>query len=93
MGKKHSVKVWPSYFEAMLRGDKTFEWQLNDRDYAVGDVLILREWDPHGLCGYGSFTRREAIAQITYKAEGVFGMPQGYCILGFREAKLVENGS
>jgi site-specific DNA-cytosine methylase len=44
--RTHELKTWPSYFEAILRGEKRHECRLNDRDFAVGDVLVLREWDP-----------------------------------------------
>lgn len=39
-------KIWPEYFEAVASGKKTFELRLNDFDVAVGDTLILQEWDP-----------------------------------------------
>lgn len=43
----HELKCWPSQFDAIERGDKTFEVRRNDdRDFAVGDVLVLRKWDP-----------------------------------------------
>ena len=45
--KTHSLKTWPSYWLAVKRGDKTFEVRRNDRDFAVGDLLLLRMWDPH----------------------------------------------
>ena len=39
-------KVWPEYFEEILKGSKTFELRLNDFDIAERDKLILKEWDP-----------------------------------------------
>lgn len=42
----HALKIWPAAYEAALSGAKTFELRLNDRDYQVGDVLELNEWDP-----------------------------------------------
>lgn len=40
----HRLKTHVSYFQALRRGDKTFEARLNDRDFQVGDVLDLIEW-------------------------------------------------
>jgi ASC-1-like (ASCH) protein len=44
--KTHELKCWKEYFEPILSGLKTFEIRLNDRDYKVGDILILKEFIP-----------------------------------------------
>lgn len=46
VARVHSIKCWPEPFEAMKRGEKTAEFRLNDRDYRVGDTLLIREWCP-----------------------------------------------
>lgn len=42
----HELKVWPDLFRALKSGEKNFEFRKNDRDYKVGDELILYEYDP-----------------------------------------------
>ena len=42
----HSLKTWSKYFNAVISGEKTFEVRKNDRGFLVGDLLILREYDP-----------------------------------------------
>ena len=42
----HILKTWPEDFQAVWTGEKTFEVRINDRNYQVGDVLILKEFDP-----------------------------------------------
>lgn len=61
----HSLKVLPKYFEAILIGDKTFEIRKNDRNYQVGDKLILKEWN--GEKYTGNILKKE----ITYKKKSL----------------------
>lgn len=49
-GRFHDLKCWPGSFEAIMHGEKTFEYRKNDRDFQVGDVLILHEFIPPSLC-------------------------------------------
>lgn len=39
-------KVDKDFFEKILSGDKNFEFRLADFQCKVGDILILKEWDP-----------------------------------------------
>ena len=43
---KIEKKIWPKYFEKICNGEKDFEVRLNDYEYNIGDVLLLREWNP-----------------------------------------------
>lgn len=68
------MKCWPSVFEGLLSGEKTFEIRLNDRGYQVGDVLYQREWS----ASYG-YTGREVRHRVAYVlAGGAFGLAQGH---------------
>lgn len=42
----HHLKTWPAEFNAVRAGVKPFEHRKNDRNYKVGDLLILRKFDP-----------------------------------------------
>lgn len=44
--KTHYLKTLPAYFDAVHRGDKTFEIRSNDRDFQTGDTLVLQEYHP-----------------------------------------------
>ena len=40
----HNLKTWPQPFRAVLAGNKHHEVRRSDRDFEVGDVLVLQEW-------------------------------------------------
>lgn len=41
--KHHELKIKTEYLDEILRGNKTFEIRLNDRNYKVGDMVTLTE--------------------------------------------------
>jgi hypothetical protein len=81
MSKIHQLKTWPDYFEAVFLEKKPFEVRLDDRNFQVGDVLILREYDP----ATGEYSGRQLARNVTYKLPGGgFGVEAGYCVLGIK---------
>ena len=71
----HELKTWPSFFEAVLNGTKRHEIRRNDRDFAVGDVLHLREWqfrliEKTPAKDTGWYTGRSLRARVTYVSPG-----------------------
>jgi hypothetical protein len=78
-GRVHELKTWPEFFSAILDGRKPFEIRENDRDFDVGDVLHLREWEPD-RCAY---TGRETRVRVTYfVGRGAWGLPPNLCVMG-----------
>ncbi len=78
MSKVHELKTWPQFFNPILRGEKTFEFRKNDRDFKKGDKLLLREYDPF----YNSYTTRELLVLVSYILHGgQFEIPKGYVII------------
>lgn len=55
-------KIWPEYFEKILRGEKNFELRLADWKCEPGDILVLREWDPEKK----DYTGRVLEKEVTY---------------------------
>ena len=70
----HELKTLPCFFEKVVSKEKTFEIRENDRDYAIGDYLLLREWMPEGYSG------REVLVKVIYLYEGGF-FKSGYCAM------------
>lgn len=44
--RAHRLKSWPRPFAALKRGDKTHETRKDDRDFQLGDYLLLEEFNP-----------------------------------------------
>jgi ribosomal protein S17 len=76
----HSLKTWPEYFKAVIRGEKTFEIRKNDRNYQVGDTLELKEYDP----AIKKYTGRSTLFEVTYILDKQPFVPEGYACMGIR---------
>lgn len=74
--KTHYLKIKPRYFDDIILNHKRFEVRKNDRDYNVGDLLILREFDK-----YGDYTGRDIHARIVYILDS-FTPILDYVVLG-----------
>lgn len=79
MAKIHEVKILPEYFDAVDKGVKTWELRYDDRGYAVGDLLILKEWQD------GEYTGRRLTFKITYVLKGYAGLVDGWTILSIKK--------
>jgi hypothetical protein len=75
----HELKTAPPYFESVWNGHKPFEIRKFDREYRVGDLLKLREWN--GEVGY---TGRTIWADILSVLSNVseYGLMDGFCVIG-----------
>ena len=78
----HELKCWPEFFLPLKDRTKEFELRKNDRDYKVGDYLLLREFDPGFDDGY---TGRKTYRQVQFVLSvdrAPDGLKDGYVILG-----------
>ena len=79
--KIHEIKIYPQYYKAVVSGEKTFELRKNDRNYQVGDMLKLKEWDGEKFTGHSTMVR----VSYVYKGTNKFGLSEGFCILGIKK--------
>ena len=82
----HELKILRQYYNDSLKG-KMFEIRKNDRNYHVGDKLILKEFDN------GEYTGRSIERWIVYihHGTGEFGLEKGYCVLGLTDKPNEED--
>lgn len=87
MAKTHRLKSWPDFFGPLLAGSRTFDIRKNDKNFAVGDTVVILEFDDRA----GKFTGRELRREIVSMLEGVgsggipplHGLMRGYAVLEY----------
>lgn len=80
--KTHELKVHPQFWRPLIAGDKPFEIRRNDRNFAVGDKVRLREFDPSfGYTGSGIY--EWTISFVFSHEDFPMGLHRGFVALGF----------
>ncbi len=91
----HELKTHPEHFEAVAGGVKTAELRRDDRGFAVGDTLVLREWDADlyaqaiadgstdAEASAFAYTGEVVRARITHILRGGPWLADGYAMLSF----------
>lgn len=89
--KTHICKSWTYFFDVIASGQKTHDLRINDRDFAVGDFIILHRYDQVK----GVYTGETCNVEITYitsnKTPCAFSsavLDKEYCILSI---KLIDD--
>lgn len=77
----HELKIKPQYYEDLKIGLKTFEIRKNDRDFKLGDILILNEYSLDDS-GAGTYSGRALTVRVTYLLNDSEYCKEGYVILG-----------
>lgn len=106
MSRTHELKTWPEPFAAVLAGTKRHEIRVDDRGYAVGDVLVLKEWDPtptpQPVTAWSivmvdrpiGYTGRVLTVRVTYLTPGgAWGLPAGLCVMSIECIEPEEQGN
>ena len=93
--KWHELKTDPGVFDAVASGVKTHEIRRNDRDFKVGDGLLLRRTKFTGAqmhmrpesCPL-EYTGEECRRVVSHVLDG-YGLQDGWVILSFAAAPVV----
>lgn len=78
----HELKSWIDPFAARWRGDKNYEIRRNDRNFAIDDMLVEREFDHESA----AYTGRLIVSIVSYMTPGgAWGLPPEICVLSVVE--------
>ena len=86
MTKIHQLKILPKYFQSVLSGEKTFEVRKDDRNFQLGDIVVLDEFDDISC----SFTGNYVGVRITYILRDSEFCKSGYCIFSFKRISEIQ---
>jgi len=75
----HELKTISPAFQAIISGEKSFEIRENDRNFQVGDVLLLIEVEPTPSGIHQVYTGKMKEVKITYITD--FKLKDGYVAL------------
>lgn len=78
----HDLKTIQPHFNHVWNNLKTFEIRKEDRNFKVGDLIRLHEYDPQSK----TYSNRQATRIITHilRDDSEFGLMPGYCILSIK---------
>ncbi|HFK6404225.1 ASCH/PUA domain-containing protein [Listeria seeligeri] len=79
MSKTHELKILSEYFWDIIEGRKTFEIRKNDRDFQVGDYLILKELKDEKHTGW------KITVEVTYITK--YEQKENYVVMGIKLLK------
>lgn len=80
----HDIKIWPEWFNMVIRRHKEFELRKAERPYAAGDTLRMKEFDPKT----NTFTGRVGIARIQCVMSDMPGLLPGFVAMGILFLKM-----
>jgi hypothetical protein len=85
--KTHLLKTIQPYFDDISLGKKPFELRKNDRNFKLGDIILLIEYNPVS----DQIIPKIIATRVTYfMGDNHAGIEQGYCILGVTVLDHIE---
>lgn len=83
----HELKILPIHFTPIKQGDKKAEVRKNDRNFRIGDELLLKEFIPKDYWDPEDPKESEYSGEILHRKithilnGGKFGIAKGYVVL------------
>jgi len=87
----HDLKTDSDVFKASDDGVKPYEIRKDDRNFEVGDTLVLRETESTGAeMAKGApleYTGNILKLMVVHKLKDVYGLKSGWCILAVEKMR------
>ncbi|MFK4324750.1 hypothetical protein ABH965_001412 [Bacillus sp. RC97] len=77
-GMLHNLKINKEFFSPVIERIKTFEIRKNDRDFQVGDQIVLNEWDEKN----NQYTGKKVNGEIIYITD--YEQKENYVVFSFK---------
>lgn len=87
----HDLKCWPVHFRPLKAGLKTHELRRNDRNFALGDFLHVREYVPHAN-EYTGDTCDFRITHVLHAGPDHPGLAPGFADLSILRVESINDG-
>ncbi len=89
----HYLKTVQPYYDSVVRGEKPFEVRKNDRNFQVGDIVCLKEYQTEPIQGKRwakkpEYTGREIWKKIVYMTD--YRQQVGFVVFAIRNLNLAE---
>ena len=81
----HELKIYTDFFNAVISGKKTFEIRKNDRNYKVGDMLALNEWD------WNAYTGNSCLVYVDFIIESPEYVKEGMVIMSIKPCTVYKH--
>ncbi|KAA8385130.1 DUF3850 domain-containing protein [Acetobacter sp. DmW_136] len=75
----HEIKISREHYESIIRGEKTSEIRINDRNYKVGDILALKP-----IRDDGTYYGLVIYCGVSHVLKDFEGLAEGYVSLSLR---------
>lgn len=75
----HNLKINKEFFSPVKERIKTFEIRKNDRNFQVGDQIVLNEWDEKKIKQY---TGKKVNGEIIYITD--YEQKENYVVFSFK---------
>ena len=85
----HELKILPIYFEEVKDGRKSFEVRKNDRNFKVGDMLALNEYDADKK----EYTGNSCLVYVDYILKDEEYCKNGFVIMAIKPCSVCRNTS
>lgn len=79
MPRAHVLKTESQFMSAVTMGTKPFEVRKNDRDFRVGDFLVLQEIDEAG-----NPTLYSVVVRVTFILDDPRFVQSGFVVMGIK---------